>query len=120
MSRSGSGIPAWGLRKSIWKKFSSPTLQPKKKGTGTAWGSPEKFDLILTDMTMPRMTGDKLARAVKEIRPDIPVILCTGFSERLNQNAHGLRVDGVLMQPVNKREMAIAIRELFDKGAGLD
>ena len=43
---------------------------------------PDRFDMIITDMTMPNLTGDKLAAEIKKIRPDISVILCTGFSEK--------------------------------------
>ena len=44
---------------------------------------PLAFDLVITDMTMPTLTGDRLAKALLAIRPDIPVILCTGYSERI-------------------------------------
>jgi len=46
---------------------------------------PAKFDLVITDMTMPQMTGDALARELMKIRPGIPVILCTGFSENITR-----------------------------------
>ncbi|MFP4573632.1 MAG: response regulator [Desulfobacterales bacterium] len=47
--------------------------------------NPDKFDIVITDMTMPDMTGDRLALKIKEIRSDMPVILCTGFSEKINE-----------------------------------
>ena len=73
------------------------------------------FDLVITDMTMPNMTGEKLAQAVKAIRPDIPVILCTGFSEKVNaKTAMGLPVDEFLMKPVDKEKMAKTIRKALD------
>jgi two-component system, cell cycle sensor histidine kinase and response regulator CckA len=78
--------------------------------------SPASFDLMITDMTMPDLTGDKLARALKEIRPDIPVILCTGFSEKINsENAQDLVVDGFLMKPVERVKMAKMIRSVLEK-----
>ena len=46
---------------------------------------PEVFDLVITDMTMPRMTGAELAKELMQIRPDIPVILCTGFSYSMSE-----------------------------------
>ncbi|MFO7728809.1 MAG: response regulator, partial [Desulfonatronovibrio sp.] len=79
-----------------------------------AW--PDKYDLIITDMTMPQMTGDKLARAIKEIRPDIPVILCTGFSERIEGREEELAIDGILMKPTAKQQMAETVREVLDAG----
>ena len=77
--------------------------------------SPNKYDLIITDMTMPQMTGEKLARAVKEIRPDIPVVLCTGFSERVKEHGKELAIDGILMKPIDKKEMAETVRDLIDR-----
>jgi len=77
--------------------------------------SPNKYDLIITDMTMPQMTGEKLARAVKEIRPDIPVVLCTGFSERVEEYGKELAIDGILMKPIDKKEMAETVRDLIDR-----
>ena len=48
---------------------------------------PDQFDLVITDMTMPNLTGDKLTRQIMGIRPDIPVILCTGFSEQISEES---------------------------------
>ncbi|MFO7884526.1 MAG: response regulator, partial [Desulfobacteraceae bacterium] len=60
---------------------------------------PYAFDLVLTDMSMPNMTGEKLAREMIAIRPDIPVILCTGFSERIDeQKAEAAGVKAFLMK----------------------
>ncbi|MBS3756725.1 MAG: PAS domain S-box protein, partial [Desulfobacterales bacterium] len=76
---------------------------------------PYKFDLLVTDMTMPKMTGDRLALKVKEIRPDIPVILCTGFSEKINgRQRKDLGIEGFLMKPVTKKDMAEAVRKVLD------
>ncbi|MGM0611618.1 MAG: PAS domain S-box protein [Thermodesulfobacteriota bacterium] len=77
-----------------------------------AW--PDKYDLIITDMTMPQMTGEKLANAVKEIRPDIPVVLCTGFSERIEGREEELAIDGILMKPIAKQQMAETVRAVLD------
>ncbi|MBS3751284.1 MAG: PAS domain S-box protein, partial [Anaerolineales bacterium] len=77
--------------------------------------NPYKFDLLVTDITMPNMTGDRLALKVKEIRPDIPVILCTGFSEKINdQQSKDLGIEGFLMKPVTKKDMAEAVRKVLD------
>ena len=77
--------------------------------------SPDKFDLIITDLTMPGMTGDKLARAVKAIRPDIPVVLCTGFSHGIGDHEESMDIDGFLMKPVDQEKMAESIREILDR-----
>ncbi|MCF8037134.1 MAG: PAS domain S-box protein [Desulfobacteraceae bacterium] len=76
---------------------------------------PDKFAVVITDMTMPNMTGDKLAAEIKKIRPNMPVILCTGFSEYLrDRNMHDLQVDGVLMKPLSRIEIAKKIRQVLD------
>ena len=74
-------------------------------------GGPEDFDLVITDTTMPRMTGVELAEALMEIRPDLPIILCTGYSEKISEEkAADLGVKGLLMKPITKHEMAEAVR----------
>jgi len=79
----------------------------------------DAFDLVITDMTMPNMTGDQLARELITIRPDIPVIICTGFSERISQNrAAAMGVKGFLMKPIIKLEMARMVRKVLDEGGG--
>jgi CheY-like chemotaxis protein len=72
-------------------------------------------------MTMPELTGDKLAEEVLRIRPDIPVIICTGFSEKLNENkAKAVGAKALLMKPFARNELAVTIRKVLDfnkKGA---
>ena len=71
--------------------------------------------MIIMDMTMPKMNGDRLVRLVKEIRPDIPVILCTGFSEKINaKTAESIMIDGFLMKRISINEMAQTIRKVLD------
>ena len=78
--------------------------------------NPDGYDLVISDMTMPNMTGDKLARELMSIRPDIPVIICTGFSERINkEQAEANKVKGFLMKPVVKSEMAQMVRKVLDE-----
>ena len=80
---------------------------------------PDSFDLIMTDMTMPNMTGDQLAGEIKSIRSDIPIIICTGFSERINdENAGDLGISGVLMKPAIKSEMAKMVRKVLAEASG--
>ena len=76
---------------------------------------PMAFDLVITDMTMPGIPGDNLARLVKDLRPDIPVILCTGFSSRIDsEDVTKMAIDRLLMKPVGKEEMAKTIRKALD------
>ena len=80
---------------------------------------PEKFDLVITDRTMPNMTGEMLVKELMHIRPDIPVILCTGYSEIPSEEKPGaLGIREVLRKPVVNRELAQAIRRVLDKSNG--
>ena len=77
---------------------------------------PDKFDLLLTDQMMPNMTGELLARQISKIRNDIPVILCTGFSEFMDkENLKLSGIDDVVLKPVLKTELALSIRKAIDK-----
>jgi CheY-like chemotaxis protein len=77
--------------------------------------SPDDYDLIITDMMMPHMTGDHLASKISEIRPDVPMIICTGFSERIDQKeAHDLGFKAFVRKPWRKAEMAGAIRRALE------
>ncbi|MDM8535526.1 response regulator [Desulfobacterales bacterium HSG17] len=77
--------------------------------------APDQFDMIITDMAMPNMAGDILAVELTGIRPDIPILLCTGFSEAMSEEkAASLGIKGFLMKPVMKNEFARKIREVLD------
>ncbi|MDM8537019.1 response regulator [Desulfobacterales bacterium HSG17] len=76
---------------------------------------PDKFDLVITDMTMPGMTGDQLAQKMIKIRKDIPVILCTGFSEMVSQEiADSIGIREYIMKPVSQVKLAESIRRVLD------
>ncbi|MGB5991708.1 MAG: PAS domain S-box protein [Desulfobacterales bacterium] len=76
----------------------------------------DRFDLVITDMTMPNMTGEKLAEKLMQIRPDIPVILCTGFSSMIDeQKALDMGIRAFISKPILKREIAEAIRKVLDE-----
>jgi PAS domain S-box-containing protein len=78
-------------------------------------GDPDGFDLIITDYTMPEMTGTDLTKAVMNIRDDIPVILSTGFSEHINEErAKALGIRAFVMKPIVMNEMAETIRKVLD------
>ncbi len=75
---------------------------------------PDDFDLVITDMTMPHLRGDELARAVMDVRPDMPVILCTGYSDMINkEKARGMGIREVLEKPVGMLEMAGAVHDVL-------
>jgi PAS domain S-box-containing protein len=78
---------------------------------------PDQFDLIITDQTMPTMTGMKLAGELMHIRPGIPIILATGFSETVRpEDAFSIGIREYLMKPVSGLDLAKVIRRVLDEG----
>ena len=76
---------------------------------------PDRFDLIITDMTMPKMTGDKLAKEILSIRPDMPIILCSGFSEKIDaEKAKELGIRKYIEKPLNMSDFVVALRKVLD------
>ena len=76
---------------------------------------PDNFDLVITDMTMPHMTGDRLAQKLIDIKPGLPIILCTGFNESITEEkALSMGIQKFVMKPVVKNELASTIRAVLD------
>jgi len=76
----------------------------------------DSFDLVISDMTMPHMTGDQISEKILSIKSDIPIIICTGFSERINrEQAEIIGVQGFLLKPVVKSDMAQMVRKVLDE-----
>ena len=77
--------------------------------------SPQNFDLVITDMTMPKITGAELSQAMIRVRPDIPIVLCTGFSELITEeNAAAFGIRAYVMKPIVTREIAQTLRKVLD------
>ncbi|HUT69519.1 MAG TPA: PAS domain S-box protein [Desulfatiglandales bacterium] len=77
--------------------------------------NPERFDLVITDMTMPNMTGDTLSKELMKIRRDIPIILCTGFSERISEEkAKAIGIKEFVMKPLAMGDLAKRVRKVLD------
>jgi PAS domain S-box-containing protein len=77
--------------------------------------NPMAVDLLITDMTMPHLTGFELAHKALALRPDLPVILCTGFSDLINkEQAQALGIRDYLMKPVSIRDLGQAVRTALD------
>ena len=77
---------------------------------------PREFDLVITDYTMPRLTGTDLARAIRRTRADIPIILCTGFNHKTSESDMAELGVSVIMKPYDMRQMAKLIRTVLDPG----
>jgi len=77
---------------------------------------PDRFDLVITDQTMPNMTGVRLAKELMRIRPNIPIILTTGFSEVVTPEvAKSVGIRDYIMKPVVAHDLATAIRGVLDE-----
>ena len=78
--------------------------------------NPSEFDLVITDQTMPFMTGEDLGKELMRIRPDIPVILCTGYSDLISsEKATAMGFRGFIMKPFTVREGAELVRRVLDQ-----
>ncbi len=81
--------------------------------------APDQFDLIISDLTMPNMTGEVLAREAMRIRPDIPVILFTGYSDIVSRESFlSLGIKDCLMKPLTRKDLAESIRRVLDEHPG--
>ena len=77
---------------------------------------PQAFDLVVTDMTMPNMTGDKLAAELMKIRPDIPVVLCTGYNKKIsNESAKAFGIKAFVYKPIVIADLAKTVRKVLDE-----
>jgi len=81
--------------------------------------NPDRFDLVITDMTMPRMSGVKLSERMKEIRQGIRVIVCTGHSPLIDEERAGsIGIEGYVMKPIVKNDLARTVRKVLDETKG--
>ncbi|UCF66542.1 MAG: response regulator [Acidobacteriota bacterium] len=79
---------------------------------------PDGFDLVVTDQTMPGMTGDELIAAIHRVRPDLPVVLCTGFSHKIDpEQTEALGIDALLTKPYGRDDLAAAVRRALEARA---
>jgi PAS domain S-box-containing protein len=77
---------------------------------------PDRFDLVITDMTMPQMTGQRLVKEILNIRPDMPIILCTGFSEKISEEKAGeVGINALVFKPFVVRDFSLTVRKVLDE-----
>lgn len=77
---------------------------------------PQRFDLVLTDQTLPKLTGGEMARQMLAIRPDIPIIICTGFSDLINaEKAQHMGIKRLIMKPLSMKNLATTVRGVLDE-----
>jgi PAS domain S-box-containing protein len=79
-------------------------------------GNPGKFDLVITDQIMPGLSGEELAQNIRSIKPDMPIILCTGYSTQINEEkAASLGINAFAYKPMGRKDMAKLIRKVLDE-----
>jgi PAS domain S-box-containing protein len=77
--------------------------------------NPDQFDLVITGRAMPKMSGDKLTSELIKIRPGIPILLCTGFSESMtDEKIKSIGIKGILMKPILMKDLSKKIRDALD------
>ncbi len=96
--------------------YSVTSFSDPEKALSAFERSPDRYDLVMADMTMPKMYGDEFLRQVLETSPETPTVLCTGYSENIDEkSAAKLGIDTFLMKPVKLEKLAFSIRQLLDK-----
>ncbi len=95
--------------------YSVTVRQSSLDALSTFQNCPDDFDIIITDQTMPGMTGSDLARRILQIRPDIPIILCTGYSNLIDEEkAKSLGIKEFAVKPLTKGKIAKLLRKVLD------
>lgn len=107
----GSGIVEHMLNQTIDLSTCGPALFLQSFWpTPKSW-SINEFDLVIADLTMPELTGTHLAKALLAIRSDLPIVLCTGFSDRVNEEMlQSMGIRGLMLKPLTIHELAHSVR----------
>jgi two-component system, cell cycle sensor histidine kinase and response regulator CckA len=110
-------LVALGERMLVQLGYQVTTRTSSREALALLRAQPEAFDLIITDYTMPEITGVDLARQALETRPDIPIVLCTGYSESITEEeAKKLGIREFCTKPLKRRGIAEVIRKVLDQG----
>ena len=106
----------WGRATLERLGYKVTAMTDSKKALNVFSSDPSQFDLVITDHTMPSITGLQFAKELLKIRADIPIILCTGHSETVSSDiAKEAGIMEYLMKPLAKQELSEAIRRVLDK-----
>ena len=95
--------------------YTVTAIQSSKEALELFQKEPGKFDLVITDLFMPHMSGYELTQKLKRVKPDIPVILCTGYAETILENKEKEEsIKAILTKPINRKALAETIRTVLD------
>ena len=109
-------IVEWGKATLERFGYTVTAVRDSREALNIFSSDPSQFDLVITDHTMPGITGVQFAKELLKIKPDIPIILCTGHSETVSPDiAREAGIMEYLMKPLAKQELAEAIRRVLDK-----
>jgi len=98
--------------------YSVTTKTKSTEALAAFLADPDCFDLVITDQTMPDVTGAELAQTLLKIKPDLPIILYTGYTSALSEeDAYGLGIKSFIEKPVSKEILSRTVRRLLDGGA---
>ena len=101
--------------------YTAVSITDPVKALDMVRADPNKFDLLITDMAMPNMTGEQLVIETLKIRPNMPIIICTGYSAKISKKeAADIGVRSFIMKPINKSELAKMVRKVLDGAKGDD
>jgi len=95
--------------------YETATMTSSQEALELFRADPDDFALVITDQTMPHMTGEQLAQELLKIRPDIPIIMCTGYSSLIDADkADSMGIRAFLMKPFDNKEFATTVRRVLD------
>ncbi|BHH85986.1 response regulator [Desulforhopalus sp. 52FAK] len=96
--------------------YTAEPISDPEKALDMVRNDPDKFDLLITDMAMPNMTGEQLVIETLKIRQNMPIIICTGYSAKISEKeAADIGARSFIMKPINKSELAKMVRKVLDE-----
>ncbi len=97
--------------------YTATAMTSSQQALELVLADPGAFDLVITDQAMPEMTGEEMARRILQVRPDMPIVLCTGYSGSFDSDAsREMGIKAYILKPVSKLELATTIRQVLDEG----
>ncbi len=101
--------------------YTVTTVSNGQKAIEIFAADPDHFNLVVTDQTMPNMAGEELADSLSKLRPDIPIILCTGHSPTTtSESSKALGISAVLRKPLSPTQLMRVVREVLDQARNSD